>query len=84
MLAARSHRLPHERADRLTTVRDDLEADPRRALASERPNKVIAFDLGISERTVEVHRSRMMKQLEVRHIFEAIRIAVLAGLARAR
>jgi len=54
------------------------------ALASGRPNKVIAYDLGISERTVEVHRSRMMKQLEVRHVSEAIRIAVLAGLGRTR
>ena len=54
------------------------------ALASGRANKVIAYDLGISERTVEVHRSRMMKQLGVRHLFEAIRIAILAGLARTR
>lgn len=54
------------------------------ALASGRANKVIAHDLGISERTVEVHRSRMMKQLEVRHVSEAIRIAVLAGLGRTR
>ena len=54
------------------------------ALASGHANKVIAYDLGISERTVEVHRSRMMKQLGVRHLFEAIRIAILAGLARTR
>ena len=54
------------------------------ALASGRANKIIAYDLGISERTVEVHRSRMMKQLGVRHLFEAIRIALLAGLARTR
>jgi len=53
-------------------------------LASGRANKIIAYDLGISERTVEVHRSRMMKQLGVRHLFEAIRIALLAGLARTR
>jgi len=51
------------------------------ALAAGHPNKVIAFDLGISERTVEVHRSRIMKQLGVHHLFQAIRIAVLAGLA---
>jgi len=54
------------------------------ALTSGHANKVIAYDLGISERTVEVHRSRMMKQLGVRHLFEAIRIAILAGLARTR
>lgn len=54
------------------------------ALAAGRANKVIAYELGISERTVEVHRSRMMKQLGVRHLFEAIRIAVLADLPRTR
>ena len=54
------------------------------ALASGHANKVIAYDLGISERTVEVHRSRMMKQLGVRHLFEAVRMAILAGLARTR
>jgi DNA-binding CsgD family transcriptional regulator len=51
------------------------------ALASGRTNKVIAYDLGISERTVEVHRARMMKQLGVHHLSEAIRLALLAGLA---
>ena len=54
------------------------------ALASGHPNKVIASDLGISERTVEVHRSRMMKHLGVRHLFEAIRMALLASYARTR
>jgi DNA-binding CsgD family transcriptional regulator len=49
------------------------------ALTSGHANKVIAFDLGISERTVEVHRARMMKQLGVHHLSEAIRIALLAG-----
>jgi hypothetical protein len=53
-------------------------------LGRKEPLRRIAYDLGISERTVEVHRSRMMKQLGVRHLFEAIRIAILAGLARTR
>ncbi|HNP63231.1 MAG TPA: response regulator transcription factor [Woeseiaceae bacterium] len=37
-------------------------------------NKVIAFDLGISERTVEVHRANAMKKLGVRTLAELIRI----------
>lgn len=36
-------------------------------------NKVIAHDLGISERTVEVHRSQVMKKLEVRTLAELVR-----------
>ena len=51
------------------------------ALVAGRPNKVIAYDLSISVRTVEVHRARMMERLGVRQLAEAIRIAVLARLA---
>jgi hypothetical protein len=42
---------------------------------------VIAHDLGISIRTVEVHRARMLERLGTRRLAEAIRLAVLADLA---
>jgi two-component system response regulator FixJ len=51
------------------------------ALVAGQPNKVIAFDLGISVRTVEVHRARMMERLGVRQFAEAVRLSVLATLA---
>jgi two-component system response regulator FixJ len=51
------------------------------ALLAGGPNKVIAYDLGLSVRTVEVHRARMMERLGVRHLSEAIRLAVMAKLA---
>jgi two-component system, LuxR family, response regulator FixJ len=51
------------------------------AIAFGRPNKLIAYDLSISVRTVEVHRAHMMDRLHVRNIAEAIRIAVMAALA---
>jgi two-component system response regulator FixJ len=51
------------------------------ALALGHSNKVIAYDLGISPRTVDVHRARMMDRLAVRQFAEAIRLAALAGLA---
>ena len=52
------------------------------ALVAGQPNKVIAFGLGISIRTVEIHRSRMMDRLGVRQLGQAVRLSVLASLAR--
>ena len=43
-------------------------------------NKQIAFDLGISEKTVKMHRALMLERLGVGTSAEAIRIAVEAGL----
>jgi two-component system response regulator FixJ len=43
-------------------------------------HKAIAHRLGISVRTVELHRARMLHRLEARHLADAIRLAVLAEL----
>jgi two-component system, LuxR family, response regulator FixJ len=51
------------------------------ALASGRSNKVIAYDLNLSVRTIEVHRGRMQERLGVQTFAEAVRLAVLAQLA---
>jgi two-component system response regulator FixJ len=50
-------------------------------LVASRQSKLIAYDLGISIRTVEAHRARIMKRLGAPRIAEAIRLAVLADLA---
>jgi two-component system response regulator FixJ len=49
-------------------------------LLAGRPNKVIAYELRISVRTVEVHRARMMERLGVRQFVEVIRLGVMAKL----
>jgi len=57
------------------------EREVLEALVAGQPNKVVAFRLGISVRTVEVHRSRMMDRLGVRQFAEAVRLLVLASFA---
>lgn len=47
-------------------------------LAEGLPNKTIAYDLGISPRTVEIHRANLMSKLEVRSLSEALRLAFAA------
>ena len=50
------------------------------AMAKGRLNKQIAYDLGLTERTIKMHRAAMLRALEVRTNAEAIRIAIEAGL----
>lgn len=44
------------------------------------PNKLIAFQLGLSIRTVESFRATLMEKLGVRTVSAAVRLALLAGL----
>lgn len=43
-------------------------------------NKVLAIDLGLSEKTVEDHRARMMTKLGAQSVADLVKIGVLAGL----
>ena len=49
-------------------------------IVAGKPNKVIAYDLGISIRTVEVHRARLLTRLGTHSMAKAIRFAVLAAI----
>ena len=54
------------------------ERDVLDGLAKGLPNKTIAYDLGISPRTVEIHRANLMSKLKVRSLSEALRLAFAA------
>lgn len=58
------------------------EREVLEGLAQGHPNKTIAYDLGCSSRTVEVHRASLMTKLDVRNLSEALRIAFAAGMGR--
>lgn len=68
-----------EAAERIAAL-SPREREVLDALLMGRPNKIIAHDLGISIRTVEVHRARMMDRLGVRQLAKAICLAVLARM----
>nr|WP_244978463.1 LuxR C-terminal-related transcriptional regulator [Bradyrhizobium pachyrhizi] len=55
------------------------EHDVLQGLLAGQPNKLIASGLGISIRTVEGHRSRMMKRLGVHQLADAVRLGLLAN-----
>jgi PAS domain S-box-containing protein len=48
-------------------------------MATGKLNKQIAYELGLSERTVKMHRSSVIRTLGVRTSADAIRVAVEAG-----
>ncbi|TWB93151.1 LuxR family two component transcriptional regulator [Bradyrhizobium macuxiense] len=56
------------------------ERDVLRGLVAGKINKVIAHELGISPRTVEVYRANLMAKTNVRSMSELMRIAIAAGL----
>lgn len=67
-----------EQARARLNVLTPREMDVLHGLVEGRANKVIAYDLGISPRTVEIHRANLMAKLGVHSLSEALRIAFAA------
>jgi two-component system, LuxR family, response regulator FixJ len=65
-----------ERVGRLTS----REREVLEGLIGGLPNKLIAHRLGISLRTVEMHRSNMMRKLDAASLAEALQLAGSAGV----
>ncbi|MEN9932106.1 MAG: hypothetical protein RIS17_679, partial [Pseudomonadota bacterium] len=57
------------------------ERDVLHGLVEGQSNKVIAYDLGISPRTVEIHRANLMSKLGVNSLSDALKIAFTARMA---
>ncbi|KPH62802.1 response regulator transcription factor [Novosphingobium aerophilum] len=69
-----------EKAISLLEQLSPRELDVLKGLIDGQSNKVIAHDLDISPRTVEIYRAKLMEKLQVRSLSEVLRIAFAAGL----
>lgn len=68
--------------DRFQKVLDSLSGREREVLqgvVGGKLNKVIAFELGISPRTVEVYRANVMSKTGAQGLSELVRMALMAG-----
>jgi two-component system response regulator FixJ len=79
-LATGAHDEEVVRAARRMVTLSPRERQVLEGIVAGKASKLIAFDLGISVRTVEVHRTRLLVRLDKHSMAEAIRIAVLASL----
>lgn len=60
----------HSRLEKLTA----REREVLEHVANGEANKVVAINLGISERTVEIHRARVMEKMQARSLAQLIRM----------
>jgi FixJ family two-component response regulator len=80
-------RAEHEHMQELRTLVTSLsarEAEVFGLIVRGQLNKQIAYTLGISERTVKVHRHQVMEKLRARSLAEVVSIAADLGLDRGR
>lgn len=59
----------------------DRERQVLSGLLAGHPNKTIAYDLGLSPRTVEVHRANVMSKTGVSSLSELVRLALQGGIS---
>ncbi len=68
-----------EAQDRIASL-SERERQVLEGLVAGKANKAIAYDLGISPRTVEIYRANVMTKMQARSLSELVRMSLTAGL----
>ncbi|HKZ74185.1 MAG TPA: response regulator transcription factor [Steroidobacteraceae bacterium] len=86
--ALEKDRLAREQLRQTESIRARLDAlTPRERevlllMVQGKANKVMAADLGVSQRTVEIHRARVMDKMQARALAQLVRMAMDAGVLK--
>lgn len=89
-LALSAHAVDSQREAQKATINSRLESLSNRerevleGLVAGHPNKTIAYDLGISPRTVEIYRANVMEKMQARSLSDLVRMALVGGLLEIR
>lgn len=65
--------------ERIATL-SERERQVLDGLVAGKPNKIIAYDLGISHRTVEIYRANLMTKMQAGSLSELVRMALVSGM----
>jgi two-component system response regulator FixJ len=68
-----------EIVDKLASL-SNRERQVLEGLVAGHPNKIIAFDHGISPRTVEIYRANLMSKMQAASLSDLVRMALVGGL----
>ena len=74
-----NNRREFARSDRIRELYDTLTPREREVLelvTSGKPNKVMAGDLGVSQRTIEIHRARVMEKMHAHSLAQLVRMVL--------
>jgi two-component system, LuxR family, response regulator FixJ len=69
--------------ERLASL-SNREREVLEGLVAGHPNKTIAYDLGISPRTVEIYRANLMSKMEAGSLSDLVRMALVGGILDTR
>ncbi|MFG1297207.1 response regulator FixJ [Xanthobacter variabilis] len=80
MRKAHQHDAMREEVGERIAALSQRERQVLECLVAGQANKMIAYDLGISPRTVEVYRANVMTKMKAQSLSELVRMALLAGI----
>jgi two-component system response regulator FixJ len=78
--AARKKRAIDPEAAARVSALPQRQSQVLRGILKGKPNKIMAYELGLSIRTVEAYRSQLLEKLGVRGTAAAVRLAIAAGM----
>ena len=84
--ALSAHAVDSERQAQKATINNRLQSLSNRerevleGLVAGHPNKIIAHNLGISPRTVEIYRANVMEKMQAESLSDLVRMALIGGL----